>query len=1051
MGSKKLWNLSIASVMAAGSVVTLAPQAGQAADVTFKDMGKNASSYESVMQLAGRGVISGYEDGTFRPYEDITRGQAAKFLTDLLGLDTENVVNPNFKDVSTTHRFYKQIAALSKEGVINGYVDGNYGVNDKLTRGQMAIILGKAYNFEKQPLKTNQFTDVDKKAHYSEYLQALIDNKITFGLTDTSFGPSKFVNRGQMAMFLFRSDAVGKGTTQTMEISSIEDGKLMTSEGIYKVAESLTKLLSSSNAAALKGAKVSVQVKNDEVVSIDKLTLTASGTAVKPLVFDGASSTLKGDLIISGENVLIQNLTISGETIIDAVQTKTTAVKTAAVGHSIIFSNTVMQIVQVTGGKDVLVNFKGASKLAGLITAANLTLQADAGIVIPTLTVQEGVRNLVMNAAVKEARILALVTAISGTGKIDKVVVESAGKISLDLPLKIESLIIQLAKAQITLGDKTSIGNIQLPSGSEPKDIIGNYDSVKDKIENINGKDNPEAKPETPPASGGGGGGGSVSPTVKTVSTSADLFAALNNASIKTIILSSDIIVDKPVVPRKGVTIDGKNKTLTLNAKSSEGNNTAEGLHIQNDNITVENLTVTQTGGHNTDNLIEIYGNNAKLSNVNAMGGQKAGIYVNNDAEGKDLKVAFENISTSKNGWNAGIGILAQKEGSKVIATFKGHHNFGEAVAVYTDNKPTAGGNYTSSKYLGNVNVEGLGNVYANPFNGKDNWGEGASDEVAGAKLLADLAATESGKTVKLYRNAVVVKPVVPPANVTLDGQNHTLTLNAVSTANNNTAEGLHIQNDDVNVKNLKVTQTGNQNTDNLIEVYGNNVSLNNVEATGGKKAGIYVNNNGKGTLTVNFTDIKTSLNGWDAGIGLSSQKENDNVIANFGGANVFGENVAVYHEGNTYPGTYNVSGLTGYEELTVGKQQKWIKNKPLVNVNIPENGFTIGKPTEFTISTEAGNLKGVKVIGNSTHEFRDAITSLEYKEGDTWHKLQGDFGPVQGFPLTDATSTFRVTFSTAGNYEFRTDIREAANTDNVYASTTVEFKVSDKVSNEVE
>src|SRR6185437_7977954 len=110
----------------------------------------------------------------FRPSAMVTRGQAAKILATSLDLDLRNVKNPRFHDVPTTHGFYKYVAALYEAGIIDGYSNGNFGVNDPLTRGQMAKILALAYDLEKQPLRTAKFTDVSANAYYAVYLQSLI-------------------------------------------------------------------------------------------------------------------------------------------------------------------------------------------------------------------------------------------------------------------------------------------------------------------------------------------------------------------------------------------------------------------------------------------------------------------------------------------------------------------------------------------------------------------------------------------------------------------------------------------------------------------------------------------------------------------------------------------------------------------------------------------------------------------------------------------------------------------------------------------------------------
>lgn len=177
----------------------------------FKDVHSTMKSYEAITTLYKNKVIDGYGDGTYRPSAKLTRGQAAKMIAGALKLDTTHVSDPKFKDVPTSHSFYPYIAVLKSEGIIDGYPDGRFGVNDPLNRGQMAKILSLAYGLEEKPLQNSQFTDVNAGAFYSVYLQHLIDLKITTGTTKTTFSPAQHVDRGQMAIFIFRSEQA-KGT-----------------------------------------------------------------------------------------------------------------------------------------------------------------------------------------------------------------------------------------------------------------------------------------------------------------------------------------------------------------------------------------------------------------------------------------------------------------------------------------------------------------------------------------------------------------------------------------------------------------------------------------------------------------------------------------------------------------------------------------------------------------------------------------------------------------------------------------------------------------------
>ncbi|MDN4605884.1 S-layer homology domain-containing protein [Sporosarcina highlanderae] len=174
---------------------------------TFTDMHPNMESYQSVMGLHENDIIHGFSDGTFRPYDQVTRGQAAKMVVRAINLDPgQEVPNPNFSDVPTDHEFYPYIAVLAYHGLMGGYGDGRFGIEDKLQRGQMAKLIAHAYNIERHPWKSGQFKDVDANAFYAPYLTGLIEKNIATGTSPTEFSPGKFVDRGQMAIFLYRAE-----------------------------------------------------------------------------------------------------------------------------------------------------------------------------------------------------------------------------------------------------------------------------------------------------------------------------------------------------------------------------------------------------------------------------------------------------------------------------------------------------------------------------------------------------------------------------------------------------------------------------------------------------------------------------------------------------------------------------------------------------------------------------------------------------------------------------------------------------------------------------
>lgn len=203
---KKMFNVALTTTLAAGAVVAVAPQAEAA--ISFKDVKETNTHYENIMNLAERGVIRGYEDGTFRPGNSIKRGNAAHIIAEIIGLDTTNVTNPNFKDISTKNSNYGAIAALANAGIINGFEDGTYRANDMLTRGQMSKIIAKAFKLTATG-ETVPFTDVER-SQYKDHIIALFENNVTTGVTPTFFDTKSFVTRGQLSSFVVRAEKAVK-------------------------------------------------------------------------------------------------------------------------------------------------------------------------------------------------------------------------------------------------------------------------------------------------------------------------------------------------------------------------------------------------------------------------------------------------------------------------------------------------------------------------------------------------------------------------------------------------------------------------------------------------------------------------------------------------------------------------------------------------------------------------------------------------------------------------------------------------------------------------
>ncbi|WNS81162.1 S-layer homology domain-containing protein [Domibacillus sp. DTU_2020_1001157_1_SI_ALB_TIR_016] len=155
---------------------------------------------EAVEYLVDNQITNGISKTQFGTNLTIKRVDAAVMIAKALELDTTNAPNAGFTDLPD--RAVPYVNALKAAGIVNGKTATTFGSNQDITRGELAIILSRAYDL-KGDVDNLKFTDVSDR--YDEAVAALVDNGLTTGKTATSFGTNDPVKRGEMAIFLYRT------------------------------------------------------------------------------------------------------------------------------------------------------------------------------------------------------------------------------------------------------------------------------------------------------------------------------------------------------------------------------------------------------------------------------------------------------------------------------------------------------------------------------------------------------------------------------------------------------------------------------------------------------------------------------------------------------------------------------------------------------------------------------------------------------------------------------------------------------------------------------
>lgn len=180
---------------------------------SFSDIPSTHTFVPHITWLAERGITSGFDDGTFKANQSITRGQLAVFLYKLAGEPayTPPATSP-FPDVPTTNSFYKHISWLESRGVISGFGDGTFRPQSPVTRGQFAVMLYKTDGSpDHTPPSSPAFTDLPPSHSFSKHISWLSERELVNGFNDGTFRSNASLTRGQIAVILYKYD--GPGTT----------------------------------------------------------------------------------------------------------------------------------------------------------------------------------------------------------------------------------------------------------------------------------------------------------------------------------------------------------------------------------------------------------------------------------------------------------------------------------------------------------------------------------------------------------------------------------------------------------------------------------------------------------------------------------------------------------------------------------------------------------------------------------------------------------------------------------------------------------------------
>lgn len=191
---------------------------GHKATWKFSDEDDMKWATEYIMRLASKGVFTGYEDGSFKPDQTITRIEAIVAAVRVMELEDEAEdamdTELNFKDgdlIESKYPWAVGYVAVALENGLFGENDSKVDPSAKATRLWSTTLLVKALGLEDEALEAMDteldFKDADQiPAGSVGYVAVALEKGIITGYSDDMFRPNQKVTRAELAALLDRTD-----------------------------------------------------------------------------------------------------------------------------------------------------------------------------------------------------------------------------------------------------------------------------------------------------------------------------------------------------------------------------------------------------------------------------------------------------------------------------------------------------------------------------------------------------------------------------------------------------------------------------------------------------------------------------------------------------------------------------------------------------------------------------------------------------------------------------------------------------------------------------
>ncbi|MFD0712155.1 S-layer homology domain-containing protein [Paenibacillus sp. GCM10027626] len=196
-GSRKTYTLTVNRVMPK-------PEEPESPVLSFTDIAGHWAE-SGIKSAAAKGIVSGYPDGAFKPNDPVTRAEFTVMLAGALKLEGQGA-SLTFSDQNQIGAWAKQaIAQAVQSGIVNGYADGSFRSNDHITRSEMAVMIARALQLQRNAHASTGFADDEAIPQWAKgAIEAIHALGIVDGRGQNRFVPNETAMRAEATVMLLR-------------------------------------------------------------------------------------------------------------------------------------------------------------------------------------------------------------------------------------------------------------------------------------------------------------------------------------------------------------------------------------------------------------------------------------------------------------------------------------------------------------------------------------------------------------------------------------------------------------------------------------------------------------------------------------------------------------------------------------------------------------------------------------------------------------------------------------------------------------------------------